>query len=55
MDYPDSSQHLMLVGELCIVAAFKYHKYLPFSDQNMFRAMNVTLIVNASHIMKETI
>ena len=51
MDCPDSSQHLMLVGELHIVAAFKYPKYLPFYDQSVFRAMNVTLIAKVS-IMK---
>ena len=51
MDYPDSSQHLISMGELCIVAAFKYPKYLPLSDQSVFRAMNVTLIANACHIM----
>ena len=55
MDYPHSSQQLMLVGELRIVATFKYPKYLPISDQSVFRARNVTLIANASHIMKEII
>ena len=53
MDYPDSNQHLKSVDELCIVAAFKYPKYLPLIDQSVFRAMNETLIANASHYVRD--
>ena len=38
MDYPDSSQLLMSVSEHRIVAAFKYPKYLPLSDQNVLKS-----------------
>ena len=51
MALTDSNQHLMSEDGHRIVAAFKYPKYFPLSDQSLLKSPECDVNWNASPIM----